>query len=54
VLAFLALKMGVGVRKEIDTVISDDDAGFAARVPWQAGVANGIDVARPNPLTDLE
>ena len=34
-LAFLTLKMGVAIGKEIDTVIPHDDAGLAARVPWE-------------------
>ena len=53
-LAFLTLKMGVAIGKEIDTVIPDDDASLAARVPWQASVACGIDVASAYALAHLE
>jgi len=54
VLAFLSLKVGIGIGKEIDTVISNDDAGLAARVPWQASVASGIDVPCAYALAHLE
>ena len=44
-LAFLTLEMGVGIGKEIHTVIADDDPDLAACVAWQARVTGGIDVA---------
>ena len=44
VLTLLTLKMRVAVGKEIDTVISDDDASLAADVARQPRVARGIDV----------
>src|SRR5262245_29367608 len=54
VLAFLAQKMGVAVGKDVDAVISDDDADLAACVPRQTRVTRGIDVACTNALSHLE
>ena len=53
-LRLLTEMMGIGVRKDKDTVVTLDRAELRAHVTWQAGVTLRVHVARPDALTYLE
>src|SRR6202043_1752264 len=50
VLRFLAETLDEAVVEDMHAVVAHDGALFTARIAWQAGVAQRVDIARAHPL----
>ena len=49
-LALFAKELRIRVWEQKDAVVEHDLASLTSRVPWQPGVADGVDIASPNAL----